>query len=87
MWLLAQMIAWDTPLKEFISLCLPWQVDGQIGVVQHDEDGSGLFWAQGVGEPSAPRVVGQVGAAAADPRFWILPNDWALSGKGKDNRL
>ena len=37
------MKACDLPMKEFISLCLPGQVDGRFGVVHHDEAGPGLF--------------------------------------------
>ena len=30
-------------MKEFISLCLPGQVDGRFGLVHHDEAGPRLF--------------------------------------------
>ena len=44
MWLMAQMKACDTPMKEYISLCLPGRADGRVGVVHHDEVGPGLSW-------------------------------------------
>ena len=37
------MKACDMPMKEFISLCLPGQVDGRFGVVHHDEAGCGIL--------------------------------------------
>ena len=40
---MAQMKACDMPMQEFISLSLPGQVDGHVGVLQHDEAGAGLF--------------------------------------------
>ena len=42
MWLMAQMKACDMPMKEYISLCLPGHADGHVGVLQHEEAGSGL---------------------------------------------
>ena len=43
MWLMAQMKACDMPMKKFIILGLPGQVDDRFGVVHHDEAGSGIL--------------------------------------------
>ena len=40
MWLMAQMKACDMPMKKCISLCLPGQVDGHVGLLQHDKAGA-----------------------------------------------
>ena len=54
---MAQMKACELQMKEFISLCLPWQVDSQVGVVQHDKAGYVILYFFSGRPPSSNEAI------------------------------